>query len=131
MKVRKIKEIHATAENKVGLLAQVSSAIASAGVNIAAVCAYAEGNKAYFMLVTEDSVKAVAALKERGYKAEEKDVVEVKLENNVGALEGIAKKLAAAGVDLNYIYGTVGEGNAPATIIFSSNADGKAMEVLG
>lgn len=130
-KAVKIKQILATTENRVGMLAQVSSVIAEAGVNIAAICAYGEKGKAHFMIVTTDNKKAVSALGKKGYDAKEEDAVKVLLENKVGALQGMAKKLAAADIDLNYAYGTVGEGSQPASIIFSSNNNDKAIGLLG
>ena len=128
--VAKIKEVLATTENKVGVLAQVSSVIAKAGVNITAICAYAEGDKAQFMIVTTDSQKVAALLKESGYDVKENPVVKVLLENKAGALQEMCEKLATANIDLNYIYGTVGEGDRPAAIIFSSNNDDKAIDLL-
>ncbi|MGB2706154.1 MAG: ACT domain-containing protein [Candidatus Omnitrophota bacterium] len=128
--VAKIKEILATTENKVGVLAQVSSVIAKAGANITAICACGKGDKAKFMIVTDDNQKAVAALKEKGYDVKEEEAVKVLLENKAGALQEMGEKLAGANIDLSHIYGTVGEGNRPAAIIFSSNNDDKAIDLL-
>ena len=129
-KVGKTKEILVTTKNKVGMLKELASLISQAGANITAVCAYGEGDKAFFMIVTDDSQKAVQALKGKGFGIEEKEVVEVKMDNKIGELENMSGKISGANIDINYIYGTVAEKDAPATIIFSSNDNNKALEVL-
>jgi len=129
-KVKKVKQIVATTTNKVGRLEEVSSAITETGANINAVCAYAMESKAYFMIVTDNNAKALPALKSKGCDVKEEEVVEARLENKIGVLSGMAKKLASAGVDLNYVYGSVGEGSGPCRLIFSSNNDDKAIELL-
>jgi len=128
--VKKGKELVASTENKVGVLANASSVIASAGVNVTAVCGYGSDGKAKVMFVTNNNEKAMVALKEKGYDVKEKDVVLVELMNKAGSLEGLAKKIAAAGINLNYIYGTVGSINTPATLVLSSDNNDKAVEVL-
>ena len=129
-KVKKTKEILITTENKVGMLHEVSSVIAGEGANITAVCACGMGDKARFMIVTDNNAKATEALKAKGYKVEEKAVVEIGLEDRVAALEGITQKIAKAAIDINYIYGTVNESKVPATLILSSNNDDKAIGLL-
>jgi hypothetical protein len=129
-KVKKTKEILVTTENKVGMLKELSSLVSRSGANITAICAYGEAEKASFMLVADDSQKAVQAIKGKGYSAEEKDVLEVRLDNKVGELEKMSGQIAQAGIDINYIYGTVTEKNAPATLIMSSKDDGKVLEIL-
>ncbi|MBL7156775.1 MAG: hypothetical protein ISS92_01290 [Candidatus Omnitrophica bacterium] len=126
---KKVKEILATTENKVGKLAEFSSVITGAGVNITAVSAYGMEGKAHFMAVTSDNAKAIKALSGKGYEVKEEDVVELQLENKVGALEAMGKKLAGANIDLNYIYGSVSDGSS--AIILSSNNNDKAIGVLG
>jgi len=130
VKVKKIKQIVATTRNKVGQLEEVSSAIKETGANINAICAYAMESKAYFMIATDNNAKALPALKNKGCDVKEEEVVEIGLENKIGALSEMAKKLASAEVDLNYVYGSVGEGSGPCRLIFSSNNDDKAIDLL-
>lgn len=127
---KKIKEIHVATENKVGMLREISSLISGGGANITAIAAYGMEDKARFMIATDNNQKAVAALSGKGYKPEEKSVIEAQLENRPGALEKMGAKLAQANIDINYIYGTVGASGAPARIIFSTNNDEKALGLL-
>ncbi|MFC1576329.1 hypothetical protein ACFL3J_01515 [Candidatus Omnitrophota bacterium] len=127
---RKATELLVATQNKAGELAKISAAVSAGGANITAVCGYGMDEKANVMLVTDNNSKAIAALKEKGYDVKENDVVEAKLENKVGALEAVGKKIADAGINLNYVYGTVGKAGAPATMILSSDNDSKLVDLL-
>ena len=73
---------------------------------------------------------AIKSLKNKGYKLEEKDVVMVGLPNKVGVLKDAADKLKDAGIDLAYIYGSTCDCACDCQLIFSSDNDDKAIEIL-
>src|SRR4030042_4599792 len=108
-RARKVKEISFTMPNKVGLLSEVTTAVARAKVNITAICAYAMENSALFMLTADSNAKAKKALASLGVGIEERDVVEVEMANKPGELQKVAKKIADAGINIEYIYGTSGK----------------------
>jgi len=126
---KKVKELFVVTPNKVGMLAEVTDAIAAAGVNIVALAAYGMQDKAHFMIVAEDSQKAANALKAKRFEAKEREVLCVTLSNKVGAAREMAKKLAQAGVDLNSCYGSTGNGSEAFLIMSAKDMD-KALEVL-
>ena len=128
-KARKTKQISFTIPNKVGLLFEVTGAIAGAKVNIGAICAYAMENSAYFMLTTDSHAKAKKTLAGLGFGIEEKDVVEVEMPNKPGELEKVAKRIADAGIDIEYMYGTTGAGKT-AACVFKTADDKKAIKVI-
>ena len=128
-KARKVKEISFTMSNKVGLLSEVPTAIAGAKVNITAICAYAMDNDAYFMLTTDSNVKAKKALAPLGVTLEEEDVVEIEVPNKAGELQRVAKRLADAGIDVEYMYATAGGGKT-ATCVFKTADDKKTIKVI-
>lgn len=123
------KQLQVVTPNKVGMLAEVTGIIADSGVNIDAFCAFRKGNKACFLVITNDNAKAAKALKTKKFKVKEEKVVMVDLDNRVGTAVELGNKLKEAKVDLSYIYGTTC-GSGPATIVFKSNKDAKAIEVL-
>jgi len=127
-KARKVKEISFTMPNKVGLLLEVTTAIAGAKVNINAICAYAMENSAYFMLTTSSNAKAKKVLAPFGVGIEEKDMVEVELSNKPGELQKIAKRIADAGIDIEYTYAT--GGGSKETCIFKTADDSKTIKVI-
>jgi hypothetical protein len=128
-KAKKTKEISFTMPDKVGLLSEVTTAIAGARVNIAAICAYAMENSAYFMLTADSTAKAKKALAPLGVAIDERDVVEVEIPNKPGELQKVAKKIADAGIDIEYMYATAGKGKT-ATCVLKTADDQKAMRVI-
>jgi len=128
-KARKAKEISFTVPNKVGLLSEVTAAIAGAKVNITAICAYGMGNTAYFMLTADSNAKAKKALSPLGIKIEEKDVVEVEVPDKPGELQKIARKIADAGIDIEYMYATASSSKKE-TCIFMTADNQKTVKVV-
>ena len=129
-KVKPGKELLAVTENRVGMLAEICSTVSGSGVNIQAINAYALDNKANFRLITDNNQKAQGALQAKGYKVNEQDVVMVELPNRVGVLKETADKLKARSIDLEYIYGTTCSGGCDCLLVFASNNNAQAIEVL-
>ena len=122
------REIHLETPNQPGTGAKVSAAIKEAAVNIRALCAWGDGDKGNFMIVTEDNNKAIEALGKAGYQAQEADVVLLDLKNRVGTLAEASQKLGAAGVNINYCY--VSTNGADCLAVLSTGDNAKAIEVL-
>jgi len=130
MEVNMLKEIHLKTPNKIGVLSGISESIKSAGVNIEAICAYGMEDKAYFMIITDNNAKAIESVKNVSLEISEKSVIKASLENKAGALKDMCKTLADSGININYIYGTTDKTGSSASVIFSSENDSKAVEVL-
>ncbi len=128
-KARKVKEISFTMPNRVGLLSEVSTAVAGAKVNITGICAYAMENNAYFMLTVDSNAKAKKAFASLGVGIEEKDAVEVEMANKPGELQKVAKKIADAGIDIMYMYGTAGRGKT-STCLFRTSNDQETIKII-
>jgi hypothetical protein len=122
------KEIVVMVMNKIGVLADISEILADHGINILAVSGYAINNDATIMVVTEDNLRALDALKTAGYKgAKENTVIVLGLENEAGALSTVITKLASENIDIRYIYGTTCPDACPSRVILSTNNDEKAL----
>ena len=127
-KAKKVKEISFSMANKVGLLAEVTTALAKAKVNINALCAYEMEASAFFMLSTSSNAKAKKVLAPLGVAIEEKDVVQAEMANKPGELQKVAQRIADAGIDIEYVYATTGGGKA--TCVLKSTDDLRAMKVI-
>ena len=128
-RARKVKEISFTMPNKVGLLSEVTMAVAGAKVNITAICAYAMGDSALFLLTVDSNAKAKKSLALLGVGIEERDAIEVEMPNKPGELQKVAKKIADSGINIEYMYGTAGKGKTP-TCVFKTADDPKAIRVI-
>ncbi len=129
MRAVKGKELYLTTDDKVGKLQEIASAVKAAGVNIRAISAWGADAKAYFRLVTSDNIKAKEALQSQG-SIEEKEVVIADMVDEVGQLESMASGLKEAGINLTHIYGTTSEPGKSAIIIFASDNNDKALDLL-
>ena len=122
------KEIVISVVNKIGILADISKILADHAVNIEAAAGYAVENTAVIMLVTDDNLRSIDALKKQGYQSvKEREAVIVKLENKPGALKGLTAKLAAEEIDIKQLYGTTCPESCPAIIVLSTTDNEKAL----
>jgi hypothetical protein len=130
MKAELSQQLMITVKNKVGTLAEITRLIASAGINLVAVCAYTIDNKGFVNFVTEDNKQAKRVLEEKGYEIREEDVVLVSLGNKPGALQAVCDKIADAEIDLDLIYGTVEKGQKTSQVVFVSEDDQAVLTVV-
>jgi len=130
MAVRVETQLVCSMPSRVGLLADIAEALRKAGVNITAFSAYERDGEAKFLMVTSDNAKATEALGRLNAKVREKSVVAVDMPNKPGALEEITKKIAEAGINIEYSYGTAGAADV-ATVVLKTADDAKAASLLG
>ncbi|MDD5018902.1 MAG: hypothetical protein PHS61_00555 [Candidatus Omnitrophica bacterium] len=125
------KQVLVTTSNKAGEFAAITAALSDAKVNLVGICAWSEGDKANFALLADNVTAAKNALKAKGYQVAEEDVITVKLEDKVGAAADIAKKIKDAGINLDYVYGTVcGCADTKALLVVGSKEKTKILSVL-
>lgn len=127
-KARKVKQLSFSLPNKIGLLAEVTGAIAAVKVNIEAICAYERGY-GFFMMVTDNHTKAKKVITKMEGVVHLEDVIALEMPNKVGELEKVTKKIAAAGIDILFVYGSPGDGNKSTMVLKTAN-DGKALKLL-
>ncbi len=129
-KAKKVKQISFMMTDRAGLLSEVTDALGAAKVNINAVCAYGMQNEATFMLTADSIAKAKKALAPLGVvELKENEVFAVEMTNKPGELQKVAKKLADAGINIIYTYGTTTAGRS-ATCIFATSDDAQAIKLI-
>ena len=128
-KASKVKQLFFSLPNNVGLLMEITEALAKAKINVEAICAYAwEELDASFMIVTDNNAKAKKVLSKMGAKVELEDVIALEVPNKVGELNKATKKIAFAGIDIYYLYGSPAKGKM--TLILKTENDKKALKAL-
>ena len=128
-KACKAKQIHLTTTNKVGTLVRVSSAIAGAKVNINAIFAWGAEKKSYFFMVADRHIKVKNALTKAKFKVTDGDVILVEMPNKPGEVQKVAQKIANAGINISYLYGSGGSGRT-SFCVFKTENDRKAIKVI-
>lgn len=115
--------------NKVGLTAEICAALSTAKVNVSAMCGYEMEDRAVFMLMADDLTGAKKVLKKLGAEMKDDAVVVVEMPNKVGELAKVSAAIAAAGVNINFFYGTTGTGKS-STCIFKTGDNKKVIKIL-
>lgn len=129
-KAAKIKLLSFSMDDKPGLLAEITGALVSSKVNILSVCAYTVEGTAYVDVAADSNPAAKKALTKLGIKPEEDEAISVEMANKKGELDRIAKALAGAGINIDYVYGTTSTGRT-STCLFGTSDNRKALRVLG
>lgn len=102
--VERGRQIAVFIEDRPGTLAQVAQHLGKHGVNIYAL-SLAEGiGHGYVRMVVDRPDEAVRVLREAGELVIERDVLLLEVANVPGALGTIARRLADAGINLEYAY---------------------------
>ena len=96
-------------ENKPGMLAKLCADLKRAGVNIDALFVSDDEQASWVNFVPSPDSDANKALCDCGYKFVTEPVLTVSMVNRPGVLEGVAGKLAKAGVNIDYVYGSSGD----------------------
>jgi hypothetical protein len=116
-------------DNKPGTLARLCGVLKRAKVNIEAISVADNAECCWVRLVPEPAAAAKAALKKAGFHFCAEPVLTVNVANRPGELERLAGQLAQAGVNINYVYGSNGEGDW-STLVVSTADLGRAAQAL-
>jgi len=99
------KDLQVELEDRPGTLAQLGEALGRAGVNIEGFCAVPVQGKGRIHLMVEDASAARRALEGAGIRVVgERDVLVVDVVDQPGTLGSVARKLADAGVNIDWAY---------------------------
>jgi hypothetical protein len=126
----KVEQISIFIENKSGRLAEVSSILGDAGVNIRALSLADTSDFGILRLIVNDREKAIVALKGRGFTVSKTEVVAVEVPDQPGGLASILHVLDAAAINVEYMYAFVERCGANAVIIFRFDETEKAITTL-
>ena len=107
-------ELSLRVPNNPGALAKVCGVLDEARINILALDLASPG---MMRLLVDNHVHAAALLREQHYQVDERDVIYTVTSNGPGALARIARLLAEAGVNVEYMYATAIEGSPMAAIV--------------
>jgi hypothetical protein len=114
---------------RVGLLADVTTALLGAGVNITAVMGHDMEDHARIVAVTDDNERAAAALERAGMKVRVEPVVVTTMPDETGALNEAAQRISEAGVNVEWMYATVADASH-VSVIFHTTDDEKVAALF-
>lgn len=105
-------------ENKSGRLAELTSALAKASVNIRALSLAETIDYGVLRLIVDKPSAARKALSEAGFTVTETEVVAVEMPDRPGGLAGIVDLVTQGGLNIEYLYAFVGQRGENAVVIF-------------
>ena len=99
-----IERIIVMVKNDVGVLADITAAMADANVNILTVNTESAGETGIVILTTEDNDRALNALTMAGFKAIIDDALVIRLPDEPGALAKVADRFKDSGVNIHSLH---------------------------
>jgi hypothetical protein len=113
-----IRQISVFVENTAGRLAEITGILAGVGINLRALTIADTADFGILRLVADDPDKALAALQEHKFTARSTDVIGIEIDDKPGALSKILKIFSETGVNIEYLYASLGQSNQMAVVIF-------------
>jgi hypothetical protein len=126
-----VEQISIFIENKFGRLAEVTRILGDAGINIRTLSLADTSDFGILRLIVNDTDKAKAVLKERGFTVSKTEVVAVEIPDRPGGLADILQTLDADGINVEYMYAFVERCGENAVMIFRFDETQKAIATLG
>ena len=111
------KQLVVTLESRPGSLAELCSELAKVAVNIHAIQASETRPATPVRLLVSHPDAAKKVYERLGLKYKEESVLTILVGNRPGALGRITRKLAEAGINIEYLYGTIEKSTKRALIL--------------
>lgn len=92
------------AKNEVGVIADISRALADAGINIETISAEGLGEEGVITLTTDSYDGALRTLTDAGFKTVSDDSLVLRLQDEPGALAKVAERFKDAGVNIQSLH---------------------------
>jgi len=92
------------ARDEIGVLADITSALAQANVNLESINTQVNGEHGTIIISTDDTNRALTALAEAGYSAVTDDALLIRLKDEAGALARVAQRFGEAGINIRSVH---------------------------
>ncbi len=118
----RVTQLHIHGAHQPGTLATICSRLAEKAVNITAIMAAPEESSGIRIVATPHAA-ACKVLDGLGMKYAEEEAIAVRITDRPGALGRTTRKLADAGINIHYAYGTIVKGAADRALILLGVSD--------
>ena len=99
------KDLTVILEDRPGTLADMGEALGKAGINIEGCCGFRSEGKGVIHILVEDVVATRRELQQAGLEVRgEREVLVLEVEDRLGALGDVTRRIAKAGVNVDLIY---------------------------
>jgi hypothetical protein len=128
--MKKTKQFTFPLENKPGRLAEVAGCLAKAKINILAMSVIDTSEQCLLRLVVDKPAQLQKLMKDCPYPVALRDVLLVELSNQLGTLAKAADRLAKKRINVDFVYGSGGNGKAKSNIVFGVKSFAAASKAL-
>ena len=125
-----VEQISIFLENKSGRLAEVTSVLSEAGINIRALYLADTADYGILRLIVNDTEKARQVLKDKGFTVEKTRVVAIEVPDRPGGLSSILETIKNEGINVEYMYAFVEKSGENAIVIFRFDEFDKSIDIL-
>jgi len=126
----KVSQLSVFLENKSGRLADVTRTLADADINIRALSIADTIDYGLLRMIVNDPSGAKSALSDAGFTVALTEVLAIEVPDRPGGLANIIDILAAAGVNIEYMYAFVGTSGENAIVVFRIEKMDEAIVAL-
>ena len=124
------RQLSVAIENKPGRLAAIAALMAAQGINIRNLCVVDNVEQGVIRLIPSDPQACRVLLQQAHYFVIEADVLVLIVKDNPGQLETVCRALDAAGVNIEYAYGSEDAREEEARLIVKVSNMTKAVEAI-
>jgi hypothetical protein len=124
--MERVTELFVVVENRPGALGELLGHLNKEKINIEAIGLFGDIAK----LSVSDVDRGMKALLRGNYQVERREVIRINLDNKPGSFAFVVSRLGAAGINIDYCYGTVAKGQKTAAIMLDVRDLDTAMSVL-
>ena len=125
----RVTQLRIAAPHAPGTLAQICTELAKVAVNISAIMAAPEQPEG-IRIVATPLATARKTLDTLGFSYKEEDAVAVRVTDRPGALGRVTRKLADAGINVLYAYGSIVKGEERALVVMGVSDVAKAEKLV-
>jgi len=125
----RVTQLRVQAPHAPGTLAQICTALAKVAVNINGIMAAPEQPEGIRILASPLGT-ARKTLDQLGFAYKEEEAIAVRVNDRPGALGRVTRKLADAGINVTYAYGSIVKGEERALIVLGVSDVAKADKLV-
>lgn len=125
-----VKQISVFLENKEGRLAELTTILAQANININALTIADTSDFGILRIIVDDVVKTEVLLKNKGFSVSVTDVVALDIANKPGGISKPLCMLYEHGISVEYIYAFLAKEDNTAHVVFKVNDIENAISIL-
>lgn len=121
------KEVVLRMPNAIGTLNIVARTLADKGINLLAVTSWVEGEQVVVRLLTDDTARAIDALRAQKRDVREVDVIVMEVPHKPGMLRRITEQLVDDEIDIHHLYATAPAAQDRCLVVFATANNDRAI----